>query len=165
MVSKPLLLVDVDGVLNPYAAESCPEGYCEYNFFEGEEPIRLAEVHGKWLRELAELFDLAWATGWGDDAHRFISPVLGLPEFPAIVFPPVPFTPAEKVPAIRAFVGDRPLAWMDDAITPEAERWVSERAAPILLIYVDPAVGLIEALVSEARAWAEGLHLDKRAEH
>ena len=157
MFTKPLLLVDVDGVLNPYAAETCPEGYREYNFFEGEEPVRLADVHGKWLRKLAEDFDLTWATGWGDEAHRLISPVLGLPEFPAVVFPRVPFPPVEKLPAVRDFVGDRPLAWMDDVITPEAKQWAAERAAPTLLIYVDPAVGLTEATVSEARTWAERL--------
>jgi len=160
MFTRPLLLVDVDGVLNPYAAETCPEGYREYDFFPEEEPVRLAEVHGMWLRELAEVFDLAWATGWGDLAHRLISPVLGLPAFPAVVFPQVPFPPVEKLPAIRDFVGDRPLAWMDDVITPEAKQWAAERAAPTLLIYVDPVVGLTQATAAKARAWAERFALE-----
>ena len=113
MLIRPLLLVDVDGVLNPYAADTCPEGYCEFNFFEGEEPVRLADVHGKWLRELGEVFNLVWATGWGDEAPRRISPVLGLPEFSVIVFPRVPFPPVEKLPAIRYFVGTGPShGWM-----------------------------------------------------
>ena len=68
LLTRPLLLVDVDGLLNPYAADTCPEGYCEFNFFEGEEPVRLADVHGKWLRELGEVLTLVWATGWGDEA-------------------------------------------------------------------------------------------------
>ena len=117
---KPLLLVDVDGVLNPYAADCCPDGYQEYNFFPGEEPVRLCPIHGRWLRELANRFDLVWATGWGDAAHRHISPVLGLPQFPAIVFPSGRFHPAQKVPAIDAYAGDRALAWIDDLLTPEA---------------------------------------------
>ncbi len=37
---KPLILVDVDGVLNPYAADVCPEGYREYHFFPDQEPVR-----------------------------------------------------------------------------------------------------------------------------
>jgi hypothetical protein len=154
---KPLLLIDVDGVLNPYAAESCPEGYRDFDFFEGEEPVRLADIHGKWLRDLATLFDLAWATDWGDEAHRLISPVLGLRKYPVIVFPPTPFAPAEKVPAVRDFAGDRPVVWVDDVVTPEAERWAAERGTPTLLLRADPVVGLTEELVSRARAWAEEL--------
>lgn len=49
---------------------------------------------------------------------------------------------------------------MDDMITPEAKQWAAERAAPTLLIYVGPAVGLTEATVSKARTWAECLGLE-----
>lgn len=45
-------------------------------------------------------------------------------------------------------------------ITPEAKQWAAERAAPTLLIYVGPAVGLTEATVSKARTWAECLGLE-----
>ena len=38
-VSSPLLLIDVDGVLNPY--QDCPAGYSEFAIFpEDEEPVR-----------------------------------------------------------------------------------------------------------------------------
>ena len=75
---SPYLLLDVDGVLNPFAAEVCPEPYREYDFFPGEEAVRLADVHGEWLRDLARTFDLVWATGWGHQADQFIAPTLGL---------------------------------------------------------------------------------------
>jgi hypothetical protein len=155
--SKPLLLVDVDGVLNPYAAESCPEGYREYSFFPGEEPVWLCELHGRWLSDLASVFDLVWATGWGAQAHLHISPVLRLPRFPAIELPVGPFDPAEKVPAVDAYVGDRPLAWIDDMLTSEAQLWAAKRAAPTLLVPVDPAVGLSERIVNDLRRWAARL--------
>lgn len=68
---KPLLLVDVDGVLNPFP--ECPEGYAEYDFFpEDDEPVRLARVHGEWLRELARAFEVVWASGWGAEANRLL---------------------------------------------------------------------------------------------
>jgi hypothetical protein len=38
--SLPLLLLDVDGVLNPFAAPACPPGYTEHEFFPGEDPVR-----------------------------------------------------------------------------------------------------------------------------
>lgn len=65
----PLLLLDVDGVLNPYAAPACPPGYTEHGFFAGEEPIRVCAAHGPRLQELATRFEIVWATAWEADAR------------------------------------------------------------------------------------------------
>jgi hypothetical protein len=56
----PLLLLNVDGVLNPYSASACPPGYTEHKFFTGEEPVRLCAAHEPWLRELAARFELTF---------------------------------------------------------------------------------------------------------
>jgi hypothetical protein len=145
--------MDVDGVLNPYP--ECPDGYSEYAFFpEDDEPVRLAAIHGEWLRELMEHFMLAWATGWGEDANRHLCRHFNLPELPVIVFPPVPFEASAKVPAIDAFVGTHPVAWVDDLVTPEARQWAAERPAPTLLVEVDHALGLTRDAVDVLLAWA-----------
>jgi hypothetical protein len=94
--SLPLLLLDVDGVLNPFAAPACPPGFSEHDFFPGEEPVRVCPAHGPWLQELATRFRLVWATAWGDDANRLLAPLLQVPELPVIAFPPVPFDPRDK---------------------------------------------------------------------
>lgn len=72
---RPVLLVDVDGVLNVYGVvEVCPEGYAEFDLFlDDDEPVRLSLAHGDWLRELGEHFDLVWASGWGRDAQRVLA--------------------------------------------------------------------------------------------
>src|SRR5215468_9631031 len=57
----PLLLLDVDGVLNPFAAPACPPGYTEHDFFPGEEQVRLCLAHGSWLQELGTRFQIVWA--------------------------------------------------------------------------------------------------------
>ncbi len=151
---KPLLLVDVDGVLNPFP--DCPHGFTEYDFFpEDDEPVRLAEAHAIWLRELARAYEIAWASGWGDDANRILSPFFGLERLPLVPLPPVPFGPREKLLAIAAFAGDRPLAWIDDMLADDARRWAAERRIPTLLIQVDPAVGLTRADVDRLLAWVE----------
>ena len=69
-----MLLIDIDGALNPWENEECPAGFCEYRLFpESEEPVRRAAVHGKWLMELGEQFNLVWASAWGFQAHRLLA--------------------------------------------------------------------------------------------
>lgn len=150
----PLLLLDVDGVLNPFAASACPPGYTEHDFFPGEQPVRLCPAHGSWLRELAARFQLVWATAWGADANRLLTPLLRISDLPVIAFPPVPFHPRDKLPAIARYAGHRPLAWIDDALAPEARTWAADRRAPTLLISVDPAAGLTRPAIDQALQWA-----------
>jgi hypothetical protein len=155
MGPKPLLLLDIDGVLNPWAAATCPAGYVEHDLFpDDDEPIRVADVHGAWIRDLATAYDIAWASGWGADCE-VLARLLDLPAYPHVEFPPVPFQPADKVPAIAAFAGGRPCAWADDQHTPEAWTWARSRQAPTLLLPVDAAVGLTVENVAHLRAWAE----------
>ena len=147
-----MLLLDVDGVLNPYP--DCPPGYVEHAIFpDDDEPVRLCAGHGDWLRELAEQFALVWATSWGGNANLHLSPRFGLPVLPTITFPQAPFDPPAKVPAIDLFVGDSAVAWVDDLVTVEARRWAKERTAPTLLVEVDHALGLTREAVEELLAW------------
>jgi hypothetical protein len=155
---RPVLLIDVDGVLNVYGVERCPDGYSEFNLFPGDhEPARLCVVHGEWLRELSDYFDLAWASAWGFDAHRLLSPILRIDEFPFVPMPTIPFPPAEKVPAIAEFVDQRPAAWLDDVVTPEARAWADRRREPTLLVEVDHRCGLERRHVDELIAWRSSL--------
>jgi hypothetical protein len=153
----PVLLLDLDGVLNPFAAPVCPDGYLERVFFEGEGPERYCVGHGGWIRELAAVGELWWATGWGENANERYLPLLGVAPLPVVRFPPVPFAPELKVPAVAAVVGDRPVAWIDDNHTQTGRRWAAERSAPTLLVSVDPAVGWTRADVDQVLAWTANL--------
>jgi hypothetical protein len=148
---RPLLLMDVDGVLSPFP--DLPDGFEEHVFSDEEEPVRLTRVHGEWLTELGEVFEIAWATGWGTEANRLLSPFFGLPEYPVVVVPSVRFVPADKVPAVAAFAGERPAAWVDDIVTPEALEWAAARDAPTFFVETDPAIGLTRPAVDELLAW------------
>ncbi len=88
-VSRPLLFLDVDGPLNPYAAkpERRPEGCTTIRVAVPlGRPLRvwLNPSHGPALLALG--FELCWATTWTAEANRWIGPVLGLPELPYVDF-------------------------------------------------------------------------------
>jgi hypothetical protein len=143
-------------VLNPYP--DTPDGYTEHWFFpDDDEPVRLCDEHGTWLRELAEGFEVVWASGWGASANELICPAFGLPEFPVVALPRGVFDQREKVPAVAAFAGDRTAAWLDDIVTDEARRWAAERSAATLIVEVPAASGLTREHVDRVLTWADAL--------
>jgi hypothetical protein len=57
----PVLLLDLDGVLNPFAAPVCPDGYLEREFFAGEGPERYCVAHGAWIDDNHTAAGRRWA--------------------------------------------------------------------------------------------------------
>ena len=153
--NRPLLFVDVDGVLNPYAAAACPDGYVEHHLFPGQEPVRLCAGHGPWFHELAGTFELVWGTGWNIADRRLLVDLLDLPAIGQGLVMTGPFHPRDKVPVIATLAAGRALAWMDDLLGPEAESWAVTRSEPTLLVPVDPWTGLERTHVDNLLAWAE----------
>lgn len=128
--TKPLLLLDVDGPLNPFQLitrtghrpVTDPAGepfvYQRHHLYptgwaDGL-PVLLSTGHGQALRRLAEVYTLVWATTWEHEANSIIAPLVGLPELPVIEWPD----------AARGWVLDQPphhgswktrhiAAWLD----------------------------------------------------
>lgn len=163
-MKRPLLYLDVDGPLNPYAAkpERRPEGYSTHRMKpEGwiaqhpdkprayVRPLRvwLNTDHGSRLRKLSEKYDLVWATTWGAEANTFISPVLGLTELPVVEWPSPPDAGPDgtfwKTRHLLAHADGRPFAWVDDDLGDTDRAFVaSHHHAPAFLRHVDPRCGL-----------------------
>ncbi|TWF98285.1 hypothetical protein [Kitasatospora viridis] len=181
---RPVLLLDVDGPLNPFAGmpDDRPQGFEAYRLmppsWEAAELARLA-ARGRpgmrpvplpvWLnpghgRQLTALpFDLAWATTWQAEANTFIAPLLGLPELPFVAWRSPRPAPGGKVfwktPAVVSWAAGRPFAWVDDEITQADRDWVAEHHdGPALLHRVDPRLGLGPDDFSLLARWAAGLN-------
>jgi hypothetical protein len=181
---QPILLIDVDGPLNPYAAKPTqrPDGYTTHRLLPQSwvaeqrslltmlgmpnkrvKPLRvwLNPDHGPALAALP--FALVWATTWEHEANEYIGPVLGLPELPVITWPESRTEPDGglywKTPEIVAWAAGRPFAWIDDEITDADQDWVRDRHdGPALLRRIDPAVGLTDDDFVALAAWAEAMN-------
>ena len=178
-----LLLLDVDGPLNPYAAKPTrrPDGYATFRltddgrWLRGGEGRRCKGIrvwlhpgHGAALLRLAAEADLelVWATTWEEEANSRIGPEIGLPPLPVITF-------ADRDPvagwrrgggwkwaAVAEYAAGRPLAWFDDEFERRgagADRADFERArdgAKTLLCHVDPREGLLPHHLDAVARWA-----------
>jgi hypothetical protein len=157
---KPLLFVDVDGVLSLYGFEAGSELPGPFHWVDGVAHC-IPPDSGPRLTRLADSYELVWATGWEEKANEYLPSILGLP------FGPLPYldfdgravfgTAHWKVDTIDRYAGDRPLAWIDDHLDETCETWAAERFAPTLLVRTAPASGMTDAHVDELLAWAGGM--------
>ncbi|GGL54777.1 hypothetical protein GCM10010095_44720 [Streptomyces anthocyanicus] len=162
-MSRPLLFLDVDGPLNPYAAkpQRRPAGYTTLRVpRDGQTPDghRSALVRRRplrvWLhpRHGAELlrldYELCWATTWMAEANRWTAPVIGLPELPFVDFGDVllqdrPDGVHWKTAPLVEYANGRPFAWVDDEQGDLDQAYVTaHHRAPGLLHHVNPRIGL-----------------------
>jgi hypothetical protein len=134
--ARPLLLLDVDGVLL-VVRSTWDDDDAEPEYEPSLHPDARA-----WAAELAGAFELVWATTWEHLANRVIAPALGLPHLPAIEFDMDRRVPTPKLPSVIAWVGDRPCAWIDDDLHEDAFTWAAGRTVPTLLVPVDMTRGM-----------------------
>jgi len=167
---KPLLFLDVDGPLNPYAAKPSrrPEGYETHRMrpsgwdLPWQKPLRvwLNPDHGSYLLGLP--FDLVWATTWAAEANEWIAPHIGLPELPFVDWPEKHAKRDDgtyfKTHDLVAYAAGRPFAWVDDEIGDADREYVARvHAGPALLHHVNPAKGLLDDDFHQLHVWASKL--------
>jgi hypothetical protein len=164
-------LVDVDGVLCPFGCQEDPEGFRVV--FIAEDWVWVSEAVGERLRSLAEDFKLIWATGWEEQANIVISPLHGIGPLPVITFSArdLDLAPDMTMQEFGAFLRkspwkmpwieqwtcqfpERAIAWIDDQLGDDAERWAEARDAPTLLVRTDPTIGITEEHCAMLRDFA-----------
>jgi hypothetical protein len=177
MTDRPLLLLDVDGPLNPYGARFLRHrGYVTHRFRPAnwsarQRPdsrrlrrglrVRLHPGHGERIRALP--YEPAWATTWMHQANEMIAPAIGLPgDLPVIEFTNLFVKDPDglywKTRQIVAWAAGRPFVWVDDLVTDLDVRHVQEHhEGAALLLRVDPRRGLRETDFATLGQWAHSL--------
>ncbi len=173
MHERPLLMVDIDGVISLFggweqqwrADERDDDGVGgarldgSFHSIDGT-PHFLSGTAAAHLLELSSMFELVWASGWEERANEHLPHLLGLPwELPFLRFPrAVGRSNAHwKLDAIEAHARGRPLAWIDDAFNDACHEWAARRPAATLLVKTQPERGLTAHEAQQLAAWARTL--------
>jgi len=153
---RPLLLVDIDGVISLFGfpPDERPPG--SFVSVDGI-PHYLSAAASEHLRRLAPAFDLAWCSGWEERANEYLPHALQLhtSSLPHLTFAAAPGASSRhwKLDAIDAYAGsDRALAWIDDDHA-GCRQWADARPGPTLLVTAQPPTGITEAHVRLLLEW------------
>jgi HAD domain in Swiss Army Knife RNA repair proteins len=168
-MAKPYLLVDIDGVVSLFGQNGRLAQAPAARPLAGAEAVERAPIEGAFhaidgiphflsstaaghLLRLSHSFELVWASGWEEKADEYLPRLLGVPAGRPFIEFARPSTGSTrrtsahwKLASVSEFVGERPLAWIDDAFNPACHEWAASRAAPTLLVSTSPERGLTAA--------------------
>lgn len=160
-VSRPLLLIDIDGVISLFGFDPAAPPAGRFLLVDGI-PHFLSANAADLVASLRGDFDLVWCSGWEEKADEHLPFALGLPAgLPHLSFgDAVAGAPARhwKLASIEAHAGPhRPLAWIDDGFDESCHAWAAARPGPTVLVATDPAVGLTAEDAVLLRRWARAV--------
>ena len=158
MQDKPLLFIDIDGVISLWGFDPNSRPTGAFHPVEGIVHFLSAEA-ARHLLALRDAFDPVWCSGWEERANEHLPAAVGLGPFPHLSFAADTragaTTPGHwKLEAVDAYAAGRPAAWIDDAFNDHCHDWAARREAPTLLVETEPATGFTRAHASALRDWA-----------
>ena len=160
---KPVLAVDVDGVISLFGFDDPPaKEQARFQLVDGiMHCISLAA--GARLRRLADHYELVWATGWENRANDHLPQMLGLAQLPYLSFDGTArFGSAHwKLGPLDEYCRGRAMAWIDDNLDESCYEWARGRQEPTLLVPTEPDRGLEEAQPEALIGWARGLERER----
>jgi hypothetical protein len=145
---KPIILLDVDGVLNPVARPGREGDPTELVLSDGTVSL---------VRRLARCGRIAWVSTWPADATASLESQLQLDEEPLRVTVSMRAEdiekPTPKLRSVRRWLATKELlgeadwdavVWIDDVLGSDAREWAHNHHQPVLLEKPAPAQGLSE---------------------
>lgn len=142
--SRPILFVDVDGVISLFGFNPSGRPGGAFHSIDGVIHLIGAEAAPR-LARLAATYELVWATGWEEKANEYLVHILGLPA-PLHVLRfdgrAVFGSSHWKLDAIDEYASGRAAAWIDDNLDERAEEWAHRRNEPTLLVPTESARGI-----------------------
>jgi hypothetical protein len=155
MPDKPLLFVDIDGVVSLFGfGSTAVPARCSWHQVDGIVHL-LSHEAAEHLQALEAHYEVVWCSGWKDRANDHLPHVLRVGPYPHLTF-----GASEghwKLASVIAHAGDRPLAWIDDDVNDAVRAWAAERAAPTLIVETAPSSGLTAAHAERLRSFAQAL--------
>lgn len=146
---KLLILLDIDGVLNPKIIQD-----------DGDPSVELSDAKAALVRRLAAKGRIAWASTSPPEVVAALEERVQLEEEPLrVTITPKPGDEDQPTPKLRSVARwlDRmdaageadwdAVAWIDDVLGPDVHEWAHGYGRPVLLEKPDPDEGLTEAHV------------------
>jgi hypothetical protein len=147
VIGRPLLFMDVDGVLALWD----PTVDVEHVRPAGAAgvPVLVPGGTAGRLQQLAARFDMVWATAWGTDAPQFLAPQLGIgTDWPVLDFD------LYKWAAVCDYAAGRPFAWVDDEARGDEPHVRDYCQASHLIVHADHRIGLNDQAVAQLLSFA-----------
>ncbi|MFI7131591.1 HAD domain-containing protein [Nonomuraea sp. NPDC050153] len=155
----PLILLDVDGVLNAWHRQGPHWQTYDAVSDIGTFKVNLNPEHGPMLLQLAAETgaELVWATTWELHANLSIAPLIGLPDLPVILVNSgreVPYV-HPKTPPVAEYVMRRPFVWFDDDLERADRLYLKghDNVDAFQIIDVGPRKGLTHRHIRQAAEW------------
>lgn len=182
LMTRPVLALDVDGVLNPSGSLSNLDPGCELHRIEipacdvPDSPLVSGSgtrdlsttvalnpsLHGAWITRLRGEYDVVWATTWEHTANTHLAPLLGIDPLPVGIsvttYPTYRgedddgIVSAWKARALSQSYPDRALVWIDD----DNHAYATDPAwntAHRWAAECDPRSGLTPAVMNRVETW------------
>lgn len=156
---RPIILLDIDGVLNPSVRPGA----------DGRTELTLPKEKAALVRRLSGFGQIAWVSSWSADATAGLESQLRLDVEPLrvtlLIRPADEEEPTPKLRSVSRWLARMDAAgesdwdavvWIDDVLGPDAREWARTLGRPVLLEKPGPGRGLAEVHVVAVEVFVAG---------